>query len=296
MREGAGLLAGAHRRVDPALLEELVGDLRHLRREGAVGGEHRRACIAPWDRALRHLRQRRVAVPVRQLLLAEPFGLQRIIAVRQFRIGRAHGGDQRLHHFRLDAVGEMARVGDILEAAPAVGDFLVLGERIGDQRERAQIFLEGLGQRFRGGLALLAVGIDHEIERRLDRKLLAADLEAQRGDQLVELPVPGRIGRHRLFVEQLLDAVLELIGLLLAHVLDPRPVMAERGVAHRGFERRVIDAVELEREEQQMDRGGGDALLHVAVELGALGVGGIAGIDRARHRRSAGRGESSIAS
>jgi hypothetical protein len=33
----------------------------------------------------------------------------------------------------------MAAVGDVLEAAPAIGDFLVLGERVGDQREGAQI-------------------------------------------------------------------------------------------------------------------------------------------------------------
>ncbi len=57
---------------------------------------------------------------------------------------------------------------------------------------------------------------------------------------------------HRLFVEQLLDAVLELVGLFLAQILDPRPVMAERRVGHRGFERGIVDAVQFEREEQQM--------------------------------------------
>jgi hypothetical protein len=51
-------------------------------------------------------------------------------------------------------------------------------------------------------------------------------------------------------VEQLLDAVLELIGLFLAHILDPRPVMAERGILHRLFQHGVVDAVELEAEEQ----------------------------------------------
>jgi hypothetical protein len=32
-------------------------------------------------------------------------------------------------------------------------------------------------------------------------------------------------------VKQLLDAIVELMGLFLADVLDPRPVMAERGIA-----------------------------------------------------------------
>ena len=82
--------------------------------------------------------------------LPNHLGLQRIVAVRQLRIGCAHGCDQRLHHFGLDAVRQMARIGDVLEAAPAVGNLLVLGERVGDQRERPQVLLEGLGQRLGG--------------------------------------------------------------------------------------------------------------------------------------------------
>ena len=72
----------------------------------------------------------------------------------------------------------MARIGDVLEAAPAVGNLFVLGERIGDQHEWPQVFLERLGQRLRRRLALLAVRILQQIERRLDRQRLAADAEA----------------------------------------------------------------------------------------------------------------------
>ena len=79
-------------------------------------------------------------------------------------------------------------------------------------------------------------------------------------------------------MEELLDPVFELVGLFLAHVLDPGPVVAERGIAHRGLQLRVIDAVELEREKQKMQRGRRDALLDVAVELRARRIGGIAGI------------------
>src|SRR5665647_3484663 len=43
---------------------------------------------------------------------------------------------------------------------------------------------------------------------------------------------------------------------------------------------RIVDAVEFEREEQQVDRGRGDALLHVAIELGAHRIGAVAGIDQ----------------
>src|SRR5665213_3329685 len=126
----------------------------------------------------------------------------------------------------------MPRTGDIFEAAPAVGDFLVLGERVGDQREGPQIRLESLGQRLRRRLALLAVGVLQHVERELDGKRFSADLETKSGDGLVILTVPGRIAGDRLFVKKLLDAILKLIGLVLPHVLDPWPVMAERRIGH----------------------------------------------------------------
>ena len=58
--------------------------------------------LAPGNGARLHLRQRRVAVPVGELILAEPARLQRIVAVRQPRIRLAHGRHQRIHHLRLD--------------------------------------------------------------------------------------------------------------------------------------------------------------------------------------------------
>ena len=75
--------------------------------------------------------------------------------MRQARIGGAHGGDQRVHHLGLDAIGEVARIGDVPEAAPAIRDLLVLGERVGDQRELAQIVLEYNAERLRGLFARL---------------------------------------------------------------------------------------------------------------------------------------------
>ncbi len=121
----------------------------------------------------------------------------------------------------------MARIRDILEAAPAVGNFLVLGQGIGDQRKRPLIGLEGLGQSFGRRLALQTIAVLQQIERRLDRKLLGRHLEAQRRDGLVEQPVPGGVAALGFFVKQLLDAVLQLIRLVLAQILDPRPVMCE---------------------------------------------------------------------
>ena len=282
MREGAGRLAGPHRRVDPVVLEEPFRDRRHVGRERAIGGEHRRLRLGPADGAVCDLGQRRVAVPVRQPLLAEPARLERVVAVREPRIGGAHRRHQRLHHLALDPVRQVPRVGDVDETAPAVGDLLVLGEDIGDQRKDAQVLLEGLGQRLRRRLAPLLARILHQIERRLDGERLLADLEAQARDGLVEQPVPGRVGGHRLLVKELLDAILELIGLVLADVLEPRPVVAERGIAHRRVELGIVEPVELEHEEQEMRGGGRHALLHVGVEFGARGIDRVAGADEVR--------------
>jgi hypothetical protein len=218
---------------------------------------------------------------MRQPLLAEPARLERVVAVRKLRIGRAHGCNQGIDDFRLDAVGKVPRRGDVGEAAPTVGDLLVLGERVGDQGEQPQVFLEGFGQRFGGGLAGALLRVLHQVEGLLDRQRLAGDLEPQADHGLIEQPIERGIAGHRLFLEQLLDTVLELVGLVPADILDPRPVMTERCVRHRLVQYRVVDAIELQREEQQMQVGRGEALLHIAVEFGQHRIGGVAGVEQA---------------
>src|SRR5437868_14288447 len=81
-------------------------------------------------------------------------------------------------------------------------------------------------------------------------------------------------------MKELLDAVLELIGFFPPDVFDPRPIMHQRAVLHRGLELGVIEAIEFESEKQEVRRGGGDALLHVGVEFAARGIGGVASVDQ----------------
>jgi hypothetical protein len=45
-------------------------------------------------------------------------------------------------HFAFDAVGQVPAIGNVLETVPAVGDFLVLGERVGDQSIDADVLLK----------------------------------------------------------------------------------------------------------------------------------------------------------
>ena len=57
--------------------------------------------------------------------------------------------------------------------------------------------------------------------------------------------------------------------------------MGERPGAHGLVEHGVLDAIELEPEEKEFRRGGGQALLGVAIELRADRIRGVAGIDQA---------------
>ena len=151
--------------------------------------------------------------------------------MRQPRISGAHGGDQRVDDLALNPVRQVTLVGDIGKAAPAVGNFLVLGESVGDQRELLHVVLERFRKRLGGSLALFSGAILQQVESRFDRERLSLNLEPQIGDRRVELPIPGGKGRHRFFVKELLDAIFQLIGPVAAHVLDPRPIVAERRIA-----------------------------------------------------------------
>ena len=281
VRERARGFTRPHWRVDPAIGEETFRDRGHFGGKTAIRRQHHLLRLGPGDGAGGRKRQRRVAVPMRELLLFEPAGLQIVIAMREPRIGRTNRTDQGIDDLALDAVVQVARIRDILKATPTVGNFLVLGERIGDEREGPLIVLEGLGQRLACGLALVRRAVLQQIERRLDRQLLTADLEAQAGDGLVEQPVPGGIAALGFFVKQLLDAIFELVRLVLAQILDPRPVMGQVLRLHRTLDHGVVDAVELKPEEQQMYRGRRQPLGDVAIELGNRRIDAVAGMNEA---------------
>ncbi len=57
--------------------------------------------------------------------------------------------------------------------------------------------------------------------------------------------------------------------------------MRQRGLSRRPVERGILQPVELKRKEQQLGRDRRHLLLRIAIELGALRVGRVAGIDKA---------------
>ena len=146
--------------------------------------------------------------------------------------------------------------------------------RVNSLRLAPSVLASAVGGRF----ARVAVGVLQLAEQRLERQLLALEGKAQRGDRLVEQPVPRRGARHRLFEEQLLELVAELVRPLLADVDEPRTIMGERRVARRRVEPRVVEPIELELEEQQFAGELGHLLLRVAEELGARRIAGVAGV------------------
>ena len=95
----------------------------------------------------------------------------------------------------------MTLVGDIGEAAPAIRNLLVLGKRVGDQRELLRIVLERVRERGRRRLALCSGAVLKQIERGLDRERFSRDFEAQICNRRVEMPVPRRVSGHRFFVK-----------------------------------------------------------------------------------------------
>jgi hypothetical protein len=191
MSKGTGRLAGANGGVDPLFVKEALGDFSHFWREIPIGGQHRVPGFGPGNDSTRGFRKRRIAIPEVHLLHAEPFRLHLVVAMREARIGFLDGGCKRVDYFALDAVRQVAAVGNVFEAAPAIGDILVLGERIGDERKDADVGLEGFGERHCRLAAHFRILFLQHVQRHFQRQLLAVDLEAQFRHRLIEETVEG---------------------------------------------------------------------------------------------------------
>ena len=284
--KGAGVLARPRRGVDPVAGEEALENLGQRRREAPVGVEHDHLGVRPGDPAVAVLGQGRVAVPVFELLEPEPARLDPVIAMRQARPGVPDRGDQGVDHLVLDLVGEVAARDRAREVAPAVLDLLVLGERVGDQREQADPALEHAGDRFRSRLAFGPVLVREQIEDLGAGELAAVEREAQARHGLIEQPDPGAPAGDRLLVQHALDLVVELMRAEAAHVPQPGPVVGElRRLLEPLGERLVLDPVELEGDEQEPGRRLVDPLLDALEEAADLGVVGPGGVQQLRIAR-----------
>ena len=196
--EGARRLARPHRRVDPGGGEEAPADRGQLRRKRA----HRPTStvslgLAPRDQPVVILRQRRVPIPERQCLDPEPARLQPVIAMRELAGSSSRTArDQRVDDLVLDKIRQIARRDRPREAAPAVLDLLVLGERVGDQRKGPRVLAQDFADRDGGLAAHLGVAVGQQVEHLGLGQLLAAKRKPQIGHGLVEQPGPGGARRR----------------------------------------------------------------------------------------------------
>src|SRR5260370_40588983 len=111
--------------------------------------------------------------------------------MRQARVAVAHRRDQRVDDLVFDKIRQIARGDRTRKAAPAVLDLLVLGERVGDQREYARVFPQHLADGVRRLAADFLVLGGQQVERFWFRQFLATKWEPEVGDRLVEKPRPG---------------------------------------------------------------------------------------------------------
>ena len=270
-REGAAALPRPQLGVDPAAREEALGDLRHLGREVAVGGQHHRARLVPRAPPLDR-RHRRVAVVVLEPVEAEQAALQPVVAVHEV-VARLAGLHQRGHRLGLDLVGEVALGGGIGVAAQAVAAGLVLHQRVEHEREQARVGAQALGERVGGAAAGLAIGVVEEREQLLlallDRAVRALEAEAQRRQRLVEQARPGARARVGELLEDLLLGLGEQVRPVAAHRREEVAAARERGVGEPLLGLGVVERHPLELEEHERVADLARALLH-ALEQGAV--------------------------
>ncbi len=144
-----------------------------------------------------------------------------------------------------------------------------------DAGKQLDVTLEHRGERAGGGLAPGPVGVGQEVQRGFEVQgiVLARDREHEPRHRLVEQPVPGGGPHDGLVVQELLHLVGQLVGTHRAHPVEHGTVA--RKIRIGGEQARkvgVVEPVEFEREEHQRRREGGDAILRVGHELGAVAV------------------------
>ena len=100
-------------------------------------------------------RQGGVAVPKIQLVAVEPARFELVIAMAEGGIAAGHRRDQRLDHFILDLISQIAGRDRPRVAAPFVLNLLVLGQGVGDMSEQRGVIAEHAGE----GQRRLAPGV-----------------------------------------------------------------------------------------------------------------------------------------
>ena len=202
--ERAAALVGAHRRVDPRLVEEAPREVAELVGERAVGLEDHRLGARPLDALVLGGHGRHPVVVV-QAVDAEQLRLHAVPAARDLVAG-ADRLDQRLDRLVGRLIGQVPARQPVRVRAQPVVDHLVGQQRVEHVRARAQAGLERRRHALRGVAADLAVGREQARERDLERDGVRAlvELDRDRRRLLVEQPAPRRAAGQVLLGHHLL--------------------------------------------------------------------------------------------
>ena len=130
--ECARRLAGFHAGINPAVSEKRFGNFGHARIKGGIGLHYGAFGLRPIHSLGALHRQGGVAVPDLHCIQPQPFGLQRIVTVRQLGVGGHNRVAQRLDHLRLYMVRQVPRGLRGRHFAPLVLDRLFLGQCVVD--------------------------------------------------------------------------------------------------------------------------------------------------------------------
>ena len=199
--------------------------------------------------------------------------------MRQLRIGVLHSLGEGVHHLRLHLIGEMTHGGGLGRAAPVILNRLVLCQRVGDQGKQPGILPEHLAEAFRRLLAQFRVGTGQQVQNLLRGKLFAIQFELEAGHCLIKQPHPGAAPGDFLLMQQLLHLIGELIGLQRPHIVEPGLIFFQAAALIHALQLFFPDAVQFQREEQQISAGGADFFLHGLEEFCDVRIRHIARIN-----------------
>ena len=230
--KSARCLARLYACINPAIGEEGLGNLGHLWGKFAIGGQHHISRLGPVHQLWRFKVQGRVAVPDLQLVQPQPFGFQPIVAVRELGIGCNHRIAQGLHHLRLHMVGQMAAILGRGHLAPAVINFLFLGQGVVHAGKELHMLVKHRRQRACRRLTLGAVGVRQQVQRRLKVQLLRLTLDGEHEPRhgLIKQLVPRACPHDRGIVQVGLQLVRQLVRTHRAHAVKDRLVARKIGV------------------------------------------------------------------
>ena len=273
--ERAAALGRAHRRVDPALVEEAPGGVAQHGGEGVEGAQHDVASVVPAD-LLVDLRDAGGAVVVGELVEAEELRLQLVPALRQL-VGALDRLDERLDGLVAGLIGQVAARQPAGVAAQAVVDGLVEQQRVEDVAPGAQAGLQRDGDGLLGRAAHFAIRRGEVRQRDVERDRALGQLDLDGAGQLGEQPAPGRVAGLALLGE---DALLGLGEQVRAIAADGAQVVA-RLLEAVGLQQLVglgvVDLGPLEVEEQQVGLDRRPALLDLGHQRAVDRIGGVGG-------------------